>query len=445
MKGKNGIAIFGVIFLATVLTEAYGLLQCTDQLYVILGGGVAVLITGFLFLMAIVSFQCQSQKEMVEAIRESIERAGHEGKDKNGDREFLVQEVEKEMSRVLLDVKKEVEKNRLMLQEHIGDENEELQESVEDGIASLLEGMKEIQARTTKLMIQHNTENIGKLAAYNKKYVLYLSSAIEQLAASGRPLRRKKANAEAAEEDKSLAAATVEESVAEPVEELVVEPEKVEEPEESAAESVEEPVMEPEKEEPEAVPAPEAAPTLQVEGDPNRAMSPDEIAALFASATQESAPEEPEESAAEPEKEESEAAPAPEAAPTLQVEGDPNRAMSPDEIAALFASATQESAPEEPEESAAEPEKEESEAAPAPEAASSLQVEGDPNRAMSPDEIAALFASVSGESTPEEPEESAVEPEKAEEPEAAPALQMEGNPNRQLSPDEIAALFANQG
>ena len=289
MKGKNGIAIFGVIFLATVLTEAYGLLQCTDQLYVILGGGVAVLITGFLFLMAIVSFQCQSQKEMVEAVRESIERAGHEGKDKKEDREFLVQEVEKEMSRVLLDVKKEVEKNRLMLQEHIGDENEELQESVEDGIASLLEGMKEIQARTAKLMIQHNTENIGKLAAYNKKYVLYLSSAIEQLAASGRPLRRKKANAEAAEEDKSLAAATVEEN---------------------------------------EVPVP----ALQAEGDPNRAMSPDEIAALFASVSQGSAPEEPEESAAEPEEE-----PAPEAAPALQVEGDPNRQLSPDEIAALFA------------------------------------------------------------------------------------------------------------
>ena len=58
----------------------------------------------------------------------------------------------------------------------------------------------------------------------------------------------------------------------------------------------------------------------------------------------------------------------------------------------------------------------------------------DPNKQLSPDEIAALIANMGGDSTPEpEPEP---EPEK-------PAMPDLSDPNRQLSPDEIAALFAN--
>ena len=360
MKGKNGLAMFGVIFLATVLTEIYGLLRCADQLYVIIGGGVAVLITGFLFFTAIVSFQIQSQKEMADIIRESLARVEHAGLDQGSqagkaqkeNSEFLVQELGKEMSREIQDVKQELEKNRLILQEHIGAENVDLQESMEEGIASLLEGMKEIQAHTTKLLIQHNTENIGKLVAYNKKYVLYLSTAIEQLAVSGRPARRKKVK------EDSLASAAVSESAAvlnkeEPVMEEavpVVETERtvedipvvLEKPEETVAvepEKTEEAVMAAEAEaeavpevEAEAVPAKESAPmpTLEVEGDPNKPMSPEEIAALFASASGESTAEE-----SMPEETEKAEEPAP--APAVEMDGDPNRQMSPEEIAALFA------------------------------------------------------------------------------------------------------------
>ncbi len=63
----------------------------------------------------------------------------------------------------------------------------------------------------------------------------------------------------------------------------------------------------------------------------------------------------------------------------------------------------------------------------------------DPNKQLSPDEIAALFASVNdlaGDSEPEpEPVEEVVE--------EAPPQPVNDDPNRQLSPDEIAALFAS--
>ena len=80
----------------------------------------------------------------------------------------------------------------------------------------------------------------------------------------------------------------------------------------------------------------------------------------------------------------------------------------------------------------------------------------DPNRSMSPDEIAALFANMGNDNNAdkvEEPAEETVEPEDipepVEEPEAVKeaALQPEepADPNKALSPDEIAALFASMG
>ena len=60
----------------------------------------------------------------------------------------------------------------------------------------------------------------------------------------------------------------------------------------------------------------------------------------------------------------------------------------------------------------------------------------DPNKQLSPDEIAALFANMGGGSTPEP------EPEPEPEPVKPPMPDL-SDPNRQLSPDEIAALFAN--
>ena len=80
----------------------------------------------------------------------------------------------------------------------------------------------------------------------------------------------------------------------------------------------------------------------------------------------------------------------------------------------------------------------------------------DPNRSMSPDEIAALFANMGNDNNAdkvEEPAEETVEPENIpepiEEPEAVKEAPLQpeepADPNKALSPDEIAALFASMG
>ena len=156
---------------------------------------------------------------------------------------------------------------------------------------------------------------------------------------------------------------------------------------------------------------------------------------------------------------------------------DPNRQLSADEIAALFASANAgatepESDPAEevitepvteaPHVPEPEPVVEPSPAAeavtePAAEEAVADTTNSDPNRQLSADEIAALFASANaGATEPEsDPAEEVItepvteapqvpEPELASEPEPAksPVVDL-NNTNRNLTPDEIAALFSS--
>lgn len=122
---------------------------------------------------------------------------------------------------------------------------------------------------------------------------------------------------------------------------------------------------------------------------------------------------------------------------------DPNRQLSADEIAALFASANGGTG--------------EAESEPAAEEAVADTTNSDPNRQLSADEIAALFASANaGEAEPEsKPAEEVItepvteapqtpEPEPASEPEPAkPPVVDLNNTNRNLTPDEIAALFSS--
>lgn len=112
---------------------------------------------------------------------------------------------------------------------------------------------------------------------------------------------------------------------------------------------------------------------------------------------------------------------------------DPNRQLSADEIAALFAAADPA------------PKKEEPIVAETP----ITPANDDPNRQLSPDEIAALFAA--SEPTPKSDEEARLEEQKMDEALAAQAAAaptvtpVSDDPNKQLTPDEIAALFASLG
>ena len=148
--------------------------------------------------------------------------------------------------------------------------------------------------------------------------------------------------------------------------------------------------------EPEIEAAPEPTPTAPIDSDPNKPMSPEDIAALIAAA----------EAQAEPEIE---------AAPTAPIDSDPNKPMSPEDIAALIAAAEAQSKPE-------------IEAAPEP--APTAPVDSDPNKPMSPDDIAALIAATEAQS----------EPEIEAAPEPTPVVD---DPNKQMSPEDIAALFAS--
>ena len=150
-------------------------------------------------------------------------------------------------------------------------------------------------------------------------------------------------------------------------------------------------------------------------------------------------------------------------------DSDPNRQLSADEIAALFASAN--AGATEPESEPAEevitepvteaphvPEPEPVvEPSPAAEEAVADTTNSDPNRQLSADEIAALFASANaGATEPEsEPAEEVItepvteapqapEPEPVSEPEPvkSPVVDL-NNTNRNLTPDEIAALFSS--
>lgn len=112
---------------------------------------------------------------------------------------------------------------------------------------------------------------------------------------------------------------------------------------------------------------------------------------------------------------------------------DPNRQLSADEIAALFASANGGTG--------------EAESEPPAEEAVADTTNSDPNRQLSADEIAALFASANGgtgEAKSEPPAEAVTEPvpEVKEEPAKPPVVDL-NNTNRNLTPDEIAALFSS--
>ena len=213
-------------------------------------------------------------------------------------------------------------------------------------------------------------------------------------------------------------AAPVMEAIPEPVveEAAIAEPEPEPEPvaviEPELVTEAPEPVVEPS-------PAAEEAVADTTNSDPNRQLSADEIAALFASANGGTG--------------EAESEPPAEEAVADTTNSDPNRQLSADEIAALFASANGGTG--------------EAESEPVTEEAVADTTNSDPNRQLSADEIAALFASANGgtgEAKSEPSAEAVTEPvpEVKEEPAKPPVVDL-NNTNRNLTPDEIAALFSS--
>ena len=143
-----------------------------------------------------------------------------------------------------------------------------------------------------------------------------------------------------------------------------------------------------------------------------------------------------------------------ESASVTPVSDDPNKQLSPDEIAALFAAA--EPAPKKTVKSVEETAKETAEMVSEEPAASEpitvAPVSDDPNKQLSPDEIAALFAAA--EPAPKKTVKPVDEPSEetakmiSEEPAASEPIAVtpvSDDPNKQLSPEEIAALFAQMG
>ena len=217
----------------------------------------------------------------------------------------------------------------------------------------------------------------------------------------------------------------VEEIPAEP--EISPEPEESMEPEPEISPDLEE-SMEPE---PEISPKPEESmePEPEISPEPEESMEPDP----------EILPDIPEEESFEPEEE------PPVMAADEIIPPDPEESIEeaeelvePDPIPedAIVEEANDENLPEE-------------ELSPMPDLS-------DPNRSMSPDEIAALFANMGNDNNAdkvEEPAEETVEPEDIpepiEEPEAVKEAPLQpeepADPNKALSPDEIAALFASMG
>lgn len=217
----------------------------------------------------------------------------------------------------------------------------------------------------------------------------------------------------------------VEEIPAEP--EISPEPEESMEPEPEISPDLEE-SMEPE---PEISPEPEESmePEPEISPEPEESMEPDP----------EILPDIPEEESFEPEEE------PPVMAADEIIPPDPEESIEeaeelvePDPIPedAIVEEANDENLPEEE--------------------LSSMPDLSDPNRAMSPDEIAALFANMGNDDNADkagEPVEETVEPEDIpepiEEPEAVKEAPLQpeepADPNKALSPDEIAALFASMG
>lgn len=303
----------------------------------------------------------------------------------------IVRTQENTMKTLILYNKENAKQIALSEREELGRLCRELQKTIQTGFEAMTSkladtsGSAEDMQRTGKELLSSLEENFQKLTEA-------VETAERLPVVSDRLVAEEQISGIAIEEEP----VTVKEAAPAPAEEPAAgmavepEPEVMEEPaSEMAVEAEPAPVVA----EAEPEPAP-AVPEIDL-SDPNKAMSADDIAALFAALGNTAEPAAVEKPEPMPEiAKETEPEPAAAEAPVIpEVDlSDPNKAMSADDIAALFAALG--GAEEEPEPAPGISVEEEPEPA-ATEAPVIPEVDlSDPNKAMSPDDIAALFAAM---------------------------------------------------
>lgn len=303
----------------------------------------------------------------------------------------IVRTQENTMKTLILYNKENAKQIALSEREELGRLCRELQKTIQTGFEAMTSkladtsGSAEDMQRTGKELLSSLEENFQKLTEA-------VETAERLPVVSDRLVAEEQISGTAIEEEP----VTVKEAAPAPAEEPAAgmavepEPEVMEEPaSEMAVEAEPAPVVA----EAEPEPAP-AVPEIDL-SDPNKAMSADDIAALFAALGNTAEPAALEKPEPMPEiAKETEPEPAAAEAPVIpEVDlSDPNKAMSADDIAALFAALG--GAEEEPEPAPGISVEEEPEPA-ATEAPVIPEVDlSDPNKAMSPDDIAALFAAM---------------------------------------------------
>ncbi len=333
MKKRTPVVIYVLGFLAAVLFTAYILLQYRDDIFALIGTGVIFLIMGYLLF-------------------DKVERAIVERAEKNNIEPQKLELLNKIYERVDADSQEMVKLQQMIIQQLKTD-----LDAQKNGLKAIIKYNKE-NARQIAL---NNSENVDKLTKELLETVRELGDAIQSV-----PIQTISAPVSRTPEREIVKSMPVEQTVSNAMEPepVISEPEAPE-------------LVIPEPEAPElTIPEPEEPELVIPEPEESELVIPE--------------PEESELTIPEPEVPEPEA---PQSVKVPEVSGDPNKALSPDEIAALFASAN---SPEPEAPKAAEAEKEMPEVkAPEPVKFSKMpEIVGDPNRSLSADEIAALFASV---------------------------------------------------
>ena len=354
-NAKLQIVFSGLGLALVFILELYAMINLPEQFIVIGLLGVVLLAGLYVLIRAIMAFQAQKEvhrEEQYDSIFKSekasylmLKKYFEEIEDKLEVIEKLsklptdeIVGTQKGIGKVIINRSRENAEAIINSNEIVMDEMKEIKGAIDSRNEALLGSCKSMNDDTVQQILLKQQDLLLEL----KNMELHLSNAIMQSQKNVAPA----AVYAAPVMQQAPAPAPVAEPVVEEPMPVIEEPEPIiEEPApepvvEEAAPVIEEPepvVEEPAPviEEPESVveevapgfeePAPAAAPEPDL-SDPNKQLSPDEIAALFASMTDEVTDSAPQPAVEEPSK-----------APEADL-SDPNRQLSPDEIAALFSS-----------------------------------------------------------------------------------------------------------